>query len=123
MAERFFFKDGASFDITGNGTYFTDEMSANYEAAIIAIAAYDSDGVCVTPSVGTAQFNVSPIDGQFHSGTSSGSSTVDLTKIGADASYEMALYSGPMISASITISDSDFATDGIAYIRAYIWRS
>lgn len=122
-SQRYYFKDGASFNITGDGTFQTDEMSAGYEAAIVAIAAYDSDEIPVTPSVGTAQINVSPIDGQYHSGTTSGSATIDLTTIGDAATYELPLFTGPMVGAKLTIADSDFATDGIAYIKAFVWRS
>lgn len=114
--------DVANIKITANGTYFTEVQWLEFESAVMYIAAYDSSGNIVTPSVGTATFSVETIGGQFVSAPSDGDNPVDLTLIGEDSTYNMPLFLGGVRGAKLVLSGADFVTDGIAYFKAYCWR-
>lgn len=123
MAKRYNFltdiTDTSSVKLGTDGTFYTEIQSSGFESAIIVIAAYDSDDNIVTPTAGTATIEVSPIDGQWHSGATSGDNPIDLTQVGASADYTIPLFSGPMIQSRITLSG---VTGTIDHFKSYCWR-
>tara|TARA_R110000764_G_scaffold60448_8_gene129799 strand:- start:6129 stop:6485 length:357 start_codon:yes stop_codon:yes gene_type:complete len=118
MAKREFFKNGASFSLPIDGTFYTDIFAPDYEESILAIALYDSNGAIVTASAGTCVISISPINGQWQ-GPSLGSETIDLTLAGADATYVMPSFRGPQIQARIVLAN----VAGAVSASAFIWRN
>lgn len=123
MHKRCYFQtDDGSEKLTGDGTYLCESMNMEAESSEIFIAAYDSSDNIVTPSAGTATVEVCPIRGQWHSEASDGDNPIDLSLIGETATYDVPLFDGPFYAARIVLADTDFSTDGISYITAFVWR-
>jgi hypothetical protein len=118
MAKREYFKNGESFALPINGTFYTDEFAPDYEESILVIALYDVSGAIVTASAGTCVIAISPIDGQWQ-GPSAGSATIDLTLAGAEATYVMPSFKGPQIQGRIVLAN----VAGANSARAFIWRN
>lgn len=124
MAEREYFRnESGSTMLSGDGTFYTSMQSADWDNCIVVIAAYDANGDIVTPSAGLAEVEASPIDGQWHKAPSGGANPIDLTLTGADASYSIPYFEGPIVEARIVISGTDVVTDGIDHFKAFCWRS
>jgi hypothetical protein len=118
MAKREYFKNGASFALPIDGTFFTDDFAPDYEESILVIGLYDAGGAIVTASAGTCVIAISPIDGQWQ-GPSAGSATIDLTLAGPEATYILPSFRGPQIKGRIVLAN----VAGANSARAFIWRN
>lgn len=123
MTKRYDVKNGDSIELPDNGVYSTGEMSVEYNSTMFYIAAYDTNGDIVTPSVGTCTLTFANMHQSFDSGASDGDNPIDLTLTGAIASYNVPTYIGCCQELIITISGVDTVTDGIDHFKAFCWRT
>lgn len=114
--------DPTTRKLTGNGTFYTEVQSADYDLCSMYIAAYDANDNVVVPSVGIATFSIETIKGQYTSKNFEGDNPVDLALIGEDSNYNIPKFDGVCIGAKVVISGADFVTDGIDHIKAFCWR-
>lgn len=120
MSTRYYFNDGNTTLIpVADGEYFTDDMSSIYSIGACAVEFLDADGdTIVTPTGGTVTFASSPTGGTQWHGPSTGSATVDATTAGAESSYTMPSFNGPVTKSRMTLS----GITGASFVRAFHWR-
>ena len=111
------FEDSINIPIT-DGEYFTDDLSAVHSTGVFIVAFYDVNNEIITPSAGTVDHAMSPVQGQWQESSSS-PDPIDATTCGPDATYEVPTYLGPAIKGRIELA----GIAGAEYCRAYFWRS
>jgi len=101
-----------------DGEYFTGVLSAARETGTLIVAFYNANDEIVTPTSGTINHSMSPIEGQWQT-SSSGGSPINAVNCGANALYEVPVYNGPAIRGRIILT----GIVGADYCRAYFWRA
>ncbi|AUR85534.1 hypothetical protein NVP1076O_29 [Vibrio phage 1.076.O._10N.286.51.B7] len=120
MATRYYARnDSGNTELpVTDGTYLTRDMNIEFETGVLVVAFYDSEDKIVTPTAGTIDHAMSPIDGQWQS-SSSGTTPINAMNCGPDATYEVPTYVGPAIKGRIELT----GVTGADYCVAYFWRA
>lgn len=120
MAKRYdvYSNDGGIDIPVDNGTFYTGNMSADFEFGTFVIAFYNSNGDIETPSSGTVTHEMSPINSQWHE-AGAGSLSFDASEAGSTAVYKMPSYAGPAVQGRVTFQD---ILPSNLTAKAYFWR-
>ena len=99
-----------------NGTYLSEDMAEDFQQGAFFIAFYNSDGNIATPTGGTIEVQLSPIDGQWHSLDRNGQ--IEATTVGELATYVIPAFCTLVRQGRMTLND----IQGAAYCKAFFWR-